>query len=190
MRCHQEPPTPAAQWRRHKRSYRKQKDCCGAERAAQEEGGGGADQCRTPRSETGSNPGGAAPPVSLILFAQKAVGKNARYNIGIICRSMIMNRKYYGPPVFERPPAATERYTNHQVRTPVQSKSSLSPVFFIPMGRVRKKGSQQRMNIPTTTPRVLAAFFSRLNLSSLTDSVLLPVAPPLRLLAPASWVLQ
>ena len=37
----------------------------------------------------------------------------------------------------------------------------------LPMGRTRKKGSQHRMKQPTTMPRVLAAFSSRVNFSSL-----------------------
>ncbi|TNN62249.1 hypothetical protein EYF80_027513 [Liparis tanakae] len=36
----------------------------------------------------------------------------------------------------------------------------------LPIGKARKKGSQQSVNMPTTTPKVFAAFFSRENFRS------------------------
>lgn len=60
----------------------------------------------------------------------------------------------------------------------------------IPMGRARKKGNQQRMNMPTTTPSVLAAFFSLENLSSLTVSVPAPLPPALEAGQVSCWFLQ
>lgn len=50
---------------------------------------------------------------------------------------------------------------------------SMNDLLNLPMGKARKKGSQQSVNMPTTTPKVFAAFFSRENFRSFTVRELL-----------------
>lgn len=49
-----------------------------------------------------------------------------------------------------------------------RKKMSLTKKF-LPKGRTKKNGNQQRMKTPTTIPSVLAAFFCRLNFINRSD---------------------
>lgn len=50
----------------------------------------------------------------------------------------------------------------------IEKKLSLSKEY-LPKGRTKKKGNQQRRKTPTTIPSVLAAFFCRLNFINRSD---------------------
>lgn len=54
-------------------------------------------------------------------------------------------------------------------RVKIPSTAKMRCCKDLPMGITKKKGSQQRTKQPTTMPSVLAAFFSRENLRSLTE---------------------